>query len=78
MAKDGNLYISVPIHKENTVFFNAHRAFNYEDFLEKFKDLKLIESKIIYDDKLYSFDEFKKLDDSKFIETIVGLFHFRK
>ncbi len=52
LSPGGNLYISVPIDKENNVYFNAHRAFTRDYVLELFKPLKLIEEKYIYGNNL--------------------------
>jgi hypothetical protein len=71
LAKNGNLYISVPIDTENKIYFNAHRAFNRDYILELFKELKLVEEKYIYGKEVYNF-----YDKNKGFGT--GLFHFKK
>jgi SAM-dependent methyltransferase len=71
LAKDGNLYISVPIDNRNKVYFNAHRAFTRDYVLKLFSTLKLIEEKYIYGSKM--FDEYNQ---SKGFGT--GLYHFSK
>jgi SAM-dependent methyltransferase len=48
IKKGGNLYLSVPVEKNNKVYFNAHRSFNIEYVLSFFKDFDLIDSKYIY------------------------------
>ncbi len=51
-SKKGNIFISVPVHNENTIYFNAHRAFTKEYILTKFHNCKLVEEKYIYNGKL--------------------------
>lgn len=48
VKKGGNLYLSVPVEKNNKVYFNAHRSFNIEYVLGFFKEFELIDSKYIY------------------------------
>lgn len=49
IKKGGNFYMSVPIEKENKVYFNAHRAFNEQYLLEKIlKNFEVIDKKYIY------------------------------
>ena len=71
LAPGGSLYISLPVDKENTIYFNAHRAFARDYILRLFQPLKLIEEKYIYKGKL--FDEFNR---EKGFGT--GLFYFIK
>ena len=72
LAKGGNLYISVPIDKENCMYFNSHRAFT-PDYVKNtlFKDLELVEEEYIY-----GYKKFPHYDASKGFGT--GLYHFRK
>lgn len=71
----GNLYISVPIDTEDTVYFNAHKAFEYSNFVKRFSDMELIEVKFIQKGRMYDLAGLEKLDLSV---LVVGLFHFRK
>ena len=71
----GYLYLSVPIDKEDTIYFNAHKAFEYSSFIKRFTDMELVEVKFIQRNEIYNPDELKKLDLSV---LVVGLFHFRK
>jgi SAM-dependent methyltransferase len=48
LAKDGRLYISVPIDSKNKVYFNAHRAFTRDYVMKLFTGLKLKEESYIY------------------------------
>lgn len=52
LAPGGSLYISLPVDKENTIYFNAHRAFTRDYILKLFSPLKLIEEKYIYKSSL--------------------------
>lgn len=76
LNKGGNLYLSVPITRSNTVMFNAHRTFNYKTILNYFKELKLVEMKFIFGGKIYSLKKFHRHFDNK--KIIFGLFHFGK
>lgn len=71
IAKNGRLYITVPIDKENRTYFNAHRAFTPSYILSIFKDLTLVEEKYIYGNKLED-----KYDPQKGFGT--GLYAFIK
>jgi SAM-dependent methyltransferase len=71
LLRGGSLYISVPIDKENVVYFNAHRAFTREYVLKLFKLLTLVEEKYVYGSLI--FDKYEK---ERGFGT--GLFHFKK
>lgn len=71
LAKNGSLYISVPIDSENKTYFNAHRAFTRTRVLELFKNLHLIEEKYIYGRDLV-----ESYDPKKGFGT--GLYYFKK
>ena len=71
LAKEGNLYISVPIDDKNRTYFNAHRSFTKKYVLELFKPLKLIEEKYIYGANVY-----ENYQPEKGFGT--GLFWFKK
>ncbi len=71
LKKNGNLYISVPIDRENKVYFNAHRSFTKEYFLSLFPKMALVEEKYIYGKEL-----FDSYDAQKGFGT--GLYHLRK
>lgn len=71
LAFGGKLYITVPIDRENKVYFNAHRAFTRDYILELFKPLNLIEEKYIYGNSIED-----KYDPSKGFGT--GLYYFSK
>ena len=75
LAKDGKLYISVPIGKPK-VCFNAHRVFSVKDILETFNELKLLEFSAVDDSGVfYRFSDpslFRKANYS------LGMFVFRK
>ncbi len=71
LAKDGSLYISVPIDSESKIYFNAHRSFSRTHILNIFKNLKLIEEKYIYGNDLVD-----HYDSSRGFGT--GLYYFKK
>lgn len=71
LAKNGNLYFSVPVDCECRIYFNAHRAFTRDYILKIFADLTLIEEKYQYGRELYDV-----YDSKKGFGT--GLFYFRK
>ena len=71
LAKDGNLYISLPVDAENSIYFNAHRAFTRDYILQLFHPLTLIEEKYIYKNEMTD-----HYDKTKGFGT--GLFHFKK
>ena len=54
IAKNGRLYITVPVDKANKVYFNAHRAFTREFILNQFAPLNLMEEKYIYGNEMTS------------------------
>lgn len=78
MAKQGNLYISVPIGKER-LEFNAHRVFYANTIIESFHDMVLKEfsctagGRIEYDVDIHKYDN--DMHDGNYR---YGLFHFQK
>ncbi len=71
LARDGSLYISVPIDNENKVYFNAHRAFTRDYIIKLFSPLTLVEEKYVYGMNLDdSYSPAKKFG--------TGLFWFKK
>jgi SAM-dependent methyltransferase len=78
IGKGGNLYVSVPVG-ENSLYFNAHRSFDPEDFITMFNDFKLIDTLFILDDSLCTLDEFIKMNRLHDIGRMtIGCFHFQK
>jgi SAM-dependent methyltransferase len=71
----GNLYLSVPIDKGDTIYFNAHKAFEYNSFVKRFTDMDIVEVKFIQKNAMYNLDDLNKLD---LAILVVGLFYFRK
>jgi ubiquinone/menaquinone biosynthesis C-methylase UbiE len=49
----GHIIFSVPVDKENKIYFNAHRAFTREYVLSQFDGFKLKEEKYQYGFKLF-------------------------
>ena len=70
LARGGSLYISVPVDRENKVYFNAHRAFTREYVLKIFEPLALMEEKYIYGS-----ETFPSYESAKGFGT--GLYHFK-
>ena len=54
IKKGGNLYISVPIDKENRTFFNAHRAFKEKYLEEMFNPFFIKDKAYIYGNQLFT------------------------
>ncbi|MCG2694794.1 hypothetical protein L6261_01795, partial [Candidatus Parcubacteria bacterium] len=71
LAKDGDLYVSLPVDEENKIYFNANRAFTRDYVLKLFKPLRLVEEKYIYKRELT-----ENYDPKKGFGT--GLFWFKK
>ncbi len=71
LAKNGNLYISLPIDNKNRTYFNAHRAFTRDYVLKLFNPLQLIEEKYIYGANIHN-----NYQPEKGFGT--GLFWFKK
>lgn len=71
LSPGGSLYISVPVDKENKIYFNAHRAFTRDYIMELSDGLKLEEEKYIYGNKLCD-----TYDPARGFGT--GLYHFKK
>ncbi len=71
LAKDGDLYISVPIDDKNRTYFNAHRSFTRKYVLELFESLQIVEERYIY-----GADVYKDYKPEKGFGT--GLFWFKK
>ena len=45
----GDLYLSLPLHRKNRTYFNAHRAFSEEYLLKLFEPFEVVERRYIYD-----------------------------
>lgn len=70
LTRGGSLYISVPIDRENKIYFNAHRAFSRDYLIKMFSSLLLVEEKYIYGKDIYP-----TYDATKGFGT--GLYHFK-
>lgn len=68
---DGYIYFTVPVEKQNKVFFNGHRSFQKEYIVTLFKSCTLIEEKYISENKLLN-------EYSQSRGYTVGLFMFVK
>ncbi len=71
LAKEGSLYISVPVDNENKIYFNAHRAFTRDYIIKIFENLNLIEEKYIYGNEIFS-----NYNKERGFGT--GMYHFKK
>ncbi len=67
----GDLLFSVPVDRENRIYFNAHRAFTREYIMDLFRDLIPVEERYIYGRSMQD-----SYDKEKGFGT--GLYHFRK
>ena len=78
LAVNGNLLIVLPVGKPK-IMFNAHRIYGYNQVLEMFKDLQLIEFSLITDDALsvgMMFNASRELADQQ--NYGCGCFWFKK
>lgn len=66
----GNFYMSVPVEKENKIYFNAHRAFNEEYLLNEL----LSEYEVIDKAYIYQYEFCRDLRD----RFGTGCYHLRK
>ncbi|MGB7326121.1 MAG: DUF268 domain-containing protein [Rubripirellula sp.] len=48
LAPNGRLFISVPVGKQDFLYFNAHRVFSESSVLALFPELELVQSRYIY------------------------------
>lgn len=53
VKKGGRLYFSVPIGKEDTIIFNAHRWFAPKTILEQFNQMSLVSFAYIHDFRIF-------------------------
>ena len=67
----GIILFSVPVDKENIIYFNAHRAFTREYILELFDGFEVLDEKYHYGTKMYD-----NYDESKGFGT--GLYMLKK
>ncbi len=71
VKKGGFVIISVHVHNDNFVFFNAHRTFTRDYIIEMFSGFELVEEKYIY-----GYEMFDRFIPQKGFGT--GLFLFKK
>ncbi len=76
LAPGGDLYVSVPIERENRVYFNAHRSFSMTAVTKMFAELDLEEAMLVQGHRIVSPQEVVALDSHH--AMIFGLFHFRR
>lgn len=81
LKTEGKLYISVPVGKEDKVYFNAHRVFNPYTILKCFDELQLEEFAFIKDYRVNQIDILhcdKKELAKEIGEYSCGMFIFKK
>jgi hypothetical protein len=75
LAKNGNLYIGIPIGKER-VMYHAHRIFNAQSIVGELSGLSLQEFSAVNDEGVFLKNA--NLDDFNESFYSLGLFHFTK
>ena len=73
LAPNGNLYVSVPIGREDKTYFNAQRNFEVDGFIRRFDECDLKE--ILY---LQGNHMTADVSTINFDHEAIGLFHFGK
>lgn len=68
---EGILLFSIPVDRENKIYYNAHRSFTREYLIELFSGFEILEEKYIYGNRMYDF-----YDKSKGFGT--GLYMLKK
>jgi hypothetical protein len=76
LAPGGDLYLSVPIEKEDRAYFNAHRAFSIATVLKMISELALEHVVLVQGHRRLSPGEIEMLDS--YSPMVFGLFHFRR
>jgi hypothetical protein len=76
LAPGGDLYVSVPIERENRVYFNAHRAFSMTSVSKMMSELDLEETMLVQGHRKLSPHEIEALNVHG--PMVFGLFHFRR
>jgi SAM-dependent methyltransferase len=76
LSPGGDLYISVPIESSSQVYFNAHRAFNPDELVNKLAGLDLMEVAFVQKDGVRLPSEFDISHPSS--ELTIGLFHLKR
>jgi hypothetical protein len=77
LARGGNLLIVVPVGKPKLVY-NAHRIYSFEQILEIYGDLNLIEFALIPDGLPDSYIVNPKIEEINSQEYGCGCFWFKK
>lgn len=79
IKKGGNLYVSVPLGEKRAVHFNAHRTFEPLSFSSMFRNFKVVDTLFIFENKLFTMEEYMKSDKSPYRNRmVVGCFHLQK
>ena len=72
MRKGGNLYLSVPVSKECSLVFNAHRIYTTKYIMQQFDNMELVEFSYTSNNGLVRNADINCVDDGFYY----GLFHF--
>lgn len=77
LKKDGNLLIVVPVGRPR-ILFNSHRIYSFEQIVEQFKNLELMEFSMIPDDSSNGIVKNPDVSSVKNQKYACGCFWFRK
>ncbi|HHT9125285.1 MAG TPA: DUF268 domain-containing protein [Candidatus Brocadiia bacterium] len=78
LGEGGNLYVSAPIG-ESSIYFNAYRVFEPENFVSMFRGFEVVDTLFILNDRVCTMDEYTKFNKPSYNNrVIVGCFHFVK
>jgi Caenorhabditis protein of unknown function, DUF268 len=77
LAPGGDLYVSVPIEREDRVYFNAHRAFSMTTVAKVLSELDLEDTVLVQGHVKVPPREIDSLDFDRQM-GVFGLFHFRR
>lgn len=71
LKPQGHLLVSVPVDRESSICFNAHRTYQREHIVKMFSKMRIVEEKYIYGSAIYD-----AYEPEKGFGT--GLFHLQK
>lgn len=79
LAKNGILYISVPVGERNHVVFNAHRVFAPQSIIAEVSGMELVKFAYIENYKVHEIEDFDLIDSQMAgKDYLCGCFVFRK
>lgn len=76
LAKNGKLYLSVPVSNKDTTFFNAHRIFHPQTIIMALNDLNIVSFSLVTDQG--TFIENATVEDAEKQHYGCGMFVFQK